>query len=276
MEAKARMMRLLAAAALIVSASGICLASDTWYVDNGHREMSGMTGRTAELAFGTIQQAVDAAASGDRILVAPGMYDSGVAYDETEAVADSDNDRDALAFVLWHAWDHLQRLTPTHPLAAHVRTLKSEMNAYKGVWEHELSKETSELSGLRGALSTAENQAALAALGLDKIAAALWAANDAADAAMTARDRERGSRDAEKAEGTTPELRKAVANLLVKAAKRVNAVYDFDPENAKAEQAIVNVHGIVEHYKAIASEAKHRKGGDEPEPEPEPTPEPEA
>ena len=69
-----------------------------------------------------------------------------------------------------------------------------------------------------------------------------------------------------------------MANLLVKAAKRVNAVYDIDPDNAKAEQAIVKVCGIVEHYKRAAAEAKHRKGGDEPEPEPtpEPTPEPEA
>ena len=74
----------------------------------------------------------------------------------------------------------------------------------------------------------------------------------------------------EKAAGTTPELRKAVANLLVKAAKRVNSVYDIDPDNAKAEQVIVKVCGIVEHYKLDASEAKHRKGGDEPEPEPEP------
>ena len=45
-----------------------------------------------------------------------------------------------------------------------------------------------------------------------------------------------------------------------------------------AAMAIGNVATIVEHYRRVASEAKHRKGGDEPEPgpEPEPTPEPEA
>ena len=32
---------------------------------------------------------------------------------------------------------------------------------------------------------------------------------------------------------------------------------------------------LVEEYKLVASQAKHRKGGDDPEPEPEPTPEPE-
>jgi len=41
---------------------------------------------------------------------------------------------------------------------------------YKGVWKHELTKETSELLGFKAALSTDANRAALVALGLDKIA----------------------------------------------------------------------------------------------------------
>ena len=196
------------------------------------------------------------------------------AYDETMDVTRADNERDACFKALWHAWSFLGGVDSTHPFAAHVETLRSEMQAYKGVWSHKLDKETAELNGLKGALSTAENQAALAALGLDKIAAALWAANDAAAAAQDVRDDERGRRADEKSAGTTPELRKAVANLLVKAAKRVNSVYDIDPDNAKAEQAIVKVYAIVEHYKLDASEAKHRKGKEDPEPEPEPTPEP--
>ena len=197
------------------------------------------------------------------------------AYDETVELSRADANRDACFKALWHAWNFLGGVDSTHPFAAHVLKLRSEMNAYKGVWSHKLDKETAELNGLKGALSTAENQAALAALGLDKIAAALWAANDAAAAAQDVRDDERGRRAEEKSAGTTPELRKAVANLLVKAAKRVNSVYDIDPDNAKAEQAIVKVYAIVEHYKLDASEAKHRKGKEDPEPEPEPTPEPE-
>ena len=60
----------------------------------------------------------------------------------------------------------------------------------------------------------------------------------------------------------------------LRAAKRVNAVYEIDPENEKAAKAIGDVATIVEHYKRVASEAKHRKG-DTPDPEPEPTPAPE-
>ncbi len=200
------------------------------------------------------------------------------AYDETADVMVADGNRDILANAIWHFWNRLQRLSPTHPLMAHVKTLKSEMNAYKGVWEREMTQETSELNGFRGALSTEANQAALAALGLDKAAAALWAANDAVGAAMNARHDEERDRAEERAAGSTPELRKAVGTLLVKAARRVNAVYEIDPDNEKAAKAIGDVATIVEHFRRVAAEAKHHKGGDDPEPgpEPEPTPEPEA
>ena len=195
------------------------------------------------------------------------------AYDETVEVARCDGNRDALMSALYTAWSRMCQLAPTHPFAPHVETLKSEMQAYKGVWKHELEKETGELEGLQAALSTEANQAALVALGLDKIAAALWAANAATAAAMVSRNEERGERAAEKSAGTTPELRKEVANLLVTAGECVNAVNMLNPENEKAVLAIKNVCGVIEAFKRIASEAKHRKGD---APEPEPTPEPEA
>ena len=128
--------------------------------------------------------------------------------------------------------------------------------------------------GLQAALATDANRAALAALGLDKIAAALFAANDAARAAMESRSDERSSRAEEKAAGTTPELRKAMTTLLVQAARRVNAVNEIAPTDATAA-AISKVAALVEEYKLVAAQAKHRKGDDpEPEPAPEPTPEP--
>ncbi len=197
------------------------------------------------------------------------------AFDETADVSKADVERDACFKALWHAWDFLGALGEAHPFAAHVKTLRSEMNAYKGVWKHELRKETSELEGFQAALATDANRAALNALGLDKIAAALFTANDAVAAALSARRDERGERDAEKAEGSTPELRKAVGEILVKAGKRVNAVAELDPENVKAQTAISKVVGIIDDFKLVAAEPKKRKGG-EPEPGPEPTPAPEA
>ena len=102
--------------------------------------------------------------------------------------------------------------------------------------------------------------------------AALFAANDAARAAMESRSDERSSRAEEKAAGTTPELRKAVAALLVAAARRVNAVNEIAPSEA-ASAAIGKVAALVEEYKLVASQFKGKK---KEEPAPEPTSEPEA
>ena len=99
-------------------------------------------------------------------------------------------------------------------------------------------------------------------------AAALFAANDAARAAMESRSDERSSRAEEKAAGTTPELRKAVAALLVAAARRVNAVNEIAPSEA-ASAAIGKVAALVEEYKLVASQFKGKKK-EEPAPEPEP------
>ena len=102
---------------------------------------------------------------------------------------------------------------------------------------------------------------------------ALFAANDAARAAMESRSDERSSRAEEKASGTTPELRKAVTTLLVQAAHRVNAVLELNPDNPNVSAAVSKVAALIEEYKQVAAQAKHRKG-DTPAPEPEPTPEP--
>ena len=77
---------------------------------------------------------------------------------------------------------------------------------------------------------------------------------------MDARHDVERERAEEKAAGTTPELRKAVAALLVAAARRVNAVNEIAP-------AIGKVAALVEEYKLVASQFKGKKK-EEPAPEP--------
>ena len=88
--------------------------------------------------------------------------------------------------------------------------------------------------------------------------------------AVVARHDVERDRAEERATGSTTELRKVVAGLLVKAARRVNAVYEINPENEKAAKAIGDVAAIVEHYKRVAAEFKGKKKAD---PEPESAPE---
>ena len=192
------------------------------------------------------------------------------AYDETPEVAKADANRDALWKAFWNAWNYLMQLDPSHPLYEPALKLRSEMTPYKGVWTHELSKETTELKGLQRDLSSADNTFAIQTLGLATIVNSLFAANDAVAAIISARDTERGSRAAEKGGDTTPSLRKAVVSKLIEAYRQVNAAARIAPLT-EIDTAIQEVCGIIEHYKLVASEAKHRKG-DEPEPGPEPEP----
>ena len=197
------------------------------------------------------------------------------AYDETPEVAKADANRDALWKAFYHAWSYIMQLDPSHPLYEPALKLRSEMTPYKGVWTHELSKETTELKGLQRDLSSSDNTFAIQVLGLSTIVNSLFEANDAVAAIISARDVERGSRAAEKGDDTTPSLRKAVVSKLIEAYRQVNAASRIAPLT-EIDTAIQEVCGIIEHYKLVASEAKHRKGGDEPEPGPTPEPNGEA
>lgn len=63
--------------AFAVSAAVAADAANTWYVDDDNFGRSGLTGKSGELAFGTIQDAIAQASSGDTIYVAPGEYKEG-------------------------------------------------------------------------------------------------------------------------------------------------------------------------------------------------------
>ena len=75
-------MKLRSVCALVAAMSfGSALAANTWYVDDDNYGKEGLDGVTPETAYGTIQDAIDAATTkaGDTILVLPGVYDKGVA-----------------------------------------------------------------------------------------------------------------------------------------------------------------------------------------------------
>ena len=188
-------------------------------------------------------------------------------FDETSDVTTADAVRDRLFYALWSAWDYLSQLDPHHPFYVAANTLRSEMMKCKGAARFKLEQETEAIYGLQHALENLGNHTALETLGLDKIAAALWEANEAVKTAMDARNMERGERADGRADGSVPELRKTVSDLLCRCAKRVTALYMITPseEAAKAIKAAV---GVVEQYKRIAAQpAKHKK--EEPEPAPE-------
>lgn len=168
-------------------------------------------------------------------------------YDETPEIAKLDANRDALWKAFYHAWNYLMQLDPSHPLYASALKLRSEMTPYKGVWTHELTKETSELKGLMRDLDTEENARALDALGLRAIVFALNAANTQVANIIGARDAERGSRIADKGGETTASIRKAVVTILLDAYRQVNAAARIS-DNEFCAAAIQEVNGRSERH----------------------------
>ena len=188
-------------------------------------------------------------------------------FDETNSVTAADATRDILFNALWQAWERFMTLDQHHPFYVAANTLRSEMTKCKGAARFKLAEETEALYGLQNALMGEPNRTALETLGLDKIAAALWEANEAVKTAMDVRNAERGERAEGRADGSVPELRKTVSDLLCRCAKRVTALYMITPseEAAKAIKAAV---GVVEQYKRFAAQpAKHKKEDPEPAPE---------
>ena len=188
-------------------------------------------------------------------------------FDETNSVTAADATRDILFNALWQAWERFMTLDQHHPFYVAANTLRSEMTKYKGASRLKLAEETEALYGLQAALLNPQNGAALETLGLDKVAAALWDANEATRTAMDERDAERGERAEARADGSVPELRKAAADLLCQCAKRVNALYMITPSEDVAK-VIKAAYGVVEQYKHVAAQpAKHKKEDPEPAPE---------
>lgn len=188
------------------------------------------------------------------------------AYEQTPEIAKQDSKRDALWKAFWYAWYYVDQLDPTDPLAQFAMTLRPVMNSYKGMWKHEMTKETEEIKGLQRDLQPAAMQTALAGLGLTIISNGIFTANAALETAVREREQSRGQRIAEKGDDSTESLRKQMTPLLVEMFRHANALVRIAPDE-HIRQFIQNVCGVINHYKQVAaSGASH--GGDEPEPTP--------
>ena len=187
-------------------------------------------------------------------------------YKQTPEITKQDTKRDALWKALWYAWYYIDQIDQSDPLAHFATVLRPVMTAYKGMWKHEMMKETEEIKGLQRDLGTAAMQQALSELGLLKIAQGIFEANAALETQVRDREHARGARIAEKGGETGESIRKQMTPVIIELFKHTNALQRIMPSENIA-LFIQNINGVINHYKQVAASGGSRSG-DEPEPTP--------
>ena len=187
-------------------------------------------------------------------------------YAQTPEITKQDQKRDSLWKALWYAWYYIDQIDPTDTLAQHAAVLRPVMTAYKGMWKHEMTKETEEIRGLQRDLSPEAMQQALTALGLNVIAQGIFVANATLAQQVQQREHARGERIAEKAGETGESIRKQTTPVILELFKHTNALQRIMPSDNIA-QFIQNINGVINHYKQVAASGGSHSG-DEPEPTP--------
>ncbi len=192
------------------------------------------------------------------------------AYISTARLADTDKVRDNAVGTISNVVSAYQT-TPVEAKRQAARLLGPQLAAYKGIRQHEYSKETAEIKGMLGVLQAEDNQAAVSLLGLDDEVTALAEANAAFEAAFKGKQQEKSTRmDVEDLES---EQVVGQANALYdQIVQTVNAYAIVQPTD-KLLAFIADLNGVVGVYADIVDGTT--SGGGSTDTDPEPTPEPE-
>ena len=170
--------------------------------------------------------------------------------------------------------------TPVEAKRQAARLLGPQLAAYKGIRQHEYSKETAEIKGmlgvLHGVLQAEDNQAAVSLLGLDDEVTALAEANAAFEAALKGKQQEKSTRmDVEDLES---EQVVGQANALYEQIVQTVNAYAIVQPTDKLLAFIADLNGVVGVYADIVdgttSDGSTPDGSGSTDPEPTPEPEP--
>ena len=186
----------------------------------------------------------------------------------TASLAEIDRTRDNAAGVI----SNVTSAYLTSPVAEKreaAMLLSPQLSAYRGIRNHEYTKQTAETRGMLAVLDDTENAAAVATLGLTEEVEALREANAAFEAKFLEKTEEMSARMVQsdvKSEDAVAEANALYEDIV----QTVNAYAIVQPTD-EINTFIASVNGLVGTYSAgSSSKGGKAEGGDTPEPEPEP------
>lgn len=187
----------------------------------------------------------------------------------TASLADTDRTRDNAGGVI----SNVVGAYLTSPVAEKreaAMLLSPQLSAYKGIRNHEYTKQTAEVKGMLAVLDETENAAAVATLGLTEEVEALREANAAFEAKFLEKTEEMSARMDQRDISSKDTVAEANA-LYQDIVQTVNAYAIVQPSD-EISTFIASVNGLVGTYSSIAGSASKggsASGGDTPALEPE-------
>ena len=182
----------------------------------------------------------------------------------TAAVAAADARRDTLFRAVWNFVDIAGTLEGDDEYSTAARIVQSVFSPYKGAYKRSLTQETAEINGLKHDMEKDEAITAAMALGLTKPLEALYAANDALDAAYSRREDDKAAGAVTRDGDTTESVRKDTLNALFDLIRTVNAMMQLAKGSAALKEAVIRLITSVEQHKRVASQGgKHPQTPDE-------------
>lgn len=170
------------------------------------------------------------------------------AFVSTSGMKTFDKTRDNLVGVISNvSRDHKTNPIPAKQSAA--ITLSAEIAPYKGMGNHEYSKQSAEIRGMLAMLALPENAAAIETLGLADEVAELAKANEAFEKAFLAKANEASSRQAQTDLSST-EICNKINDIYAQIVQTVNA-YAIVKTSAEIEKFIDDANGLVILYASI-------------------------
>lgn len=145
-----------------------------------------------------------------------------------------------------------------------ARLLAPQLSPYRGIRNHEYTKQTAEVKGMLTLLDQPENKAAIAALGLTAEVESLRTANTAFENAFLDKTTEMGSRMTQ-SDVKSADAVEAANTLYGEIIQTVNAYAIVQPSDA-ITTFITNINGLVGTYSRIAGSSNSggtASGGDD-------------
>lgn len=193
------------------------------------------------------------------------------ALQESQLIAQLDKSRDSYWKAIYRCLSHLSKMSANDALYPYALTAFTALKQFKGIQQHEYSRESEELKAALRVAAEPKVKEALAQLGLETLINRLALINSELRAIDVKRSTLIGQILAINDGRTTAEVRDNLKTLVQKIAARLDAMSELTEDTTRLElinNTITKINGITQQYRRIQAMKKSQGGKDATEENP--------